>query len=360
MTKKSRTILFLTFFFFFVVIAPSAVLYSQGYRVDMENKKITQTGGFFFRVTPRQADIYLDGKLKKRTDFFFGSVLIENLIPKKYKIEIKKEGYHSWEKTLEIKERHVTETKNLILFPGEISFNVLFDEIEHFWFYPDQNRMILKTKSEEENSDWSLYVYDLEEKTKNHLLDEKDVSIKKTSLTGLSFSEDFKKIYLQTETEGQTKYFILQESDKTVIEEEESFVGYKEAEIENFRKNEEFEDFFENTDYLKLSPDKKKLAYFSDYEVWIIYQEEKRFLIRLSEKINDLFWLNDDYLIFIAGNIIKISELDDRDKLNIIDFFELKKLPQSGSSIIMFWNQFDKKIYLLSDKNLYASDVILP
>jgi len=83
MTKKTRTILFLICLFLFLLIAPSAIFYSQGYRFDFDSKKITQTGGLFLKVFPKSAEIYLDGKLKKKTDFFFGSILIENLLPKK-------------------------------------------------------------------------------------------------------------------------------------------------------------------------------------------------------------------------------------------------------------------------------------
>ena len=100
MTKRTRTILFLICFLLFLLAAPSAILYSQGYRLDFENKKLTQTGGFFLKAEPKQVEIYIDGKLVKKTDFFFGSALIENLLPKRYKIEIKKEGYHPWEKKI--------------------------------------------------------------------------------------------------------------------------------------------------------------------------------------------------------------------------------------------------------------------
>src|SRR5512136_336523 len=117
MTKKSRTILFSICVFLFLVIASISVLYSQGYRFDFADKKLTQTGGFYIKTNPKQAYIYLNGESEKKTDFLFGSALIENLIPKKYKIEAKKEGYQSWEKTLEIKEKEVTEAKYVMLLP---------------------------------------------------------------------------------------------------------------------------------------------------------------------------------------------------------------------------------------------------
>ena len=132
-----------------------------------------------------------------------------------------------------------------------------------------------------------------------------------------------------------------------------------------------FENFFERINSLKVSPDNKKLAYFSDYEIWILFLSdkneppqkragEKLFLIRLSERIIDVFWINDNYLTFTAGDKIKISEIDDRDRLNIIDVFETKKLPQNGSPVEMFWNQFDKKLYLLNEEILYGSGALLP
>ena len=131
MTKKTRTVLFLIFLTLFLLITPLAIFYSQGYRIDIDSKRITQTGGLFLKVIPKQAEIYLNEKLTKKTDFFFGSALIENLLPRKYKIEIKKEGYHPWEKNLEIKEKEVVETKNIVVFSENINFEILSKKIEN-------------------------------------------------------------------------------------------------------------------------------------------------------------------------------------------------------------------------------------
>ena len=100
--------------------------------------------------------------------------------------------------------------------------------------------------------------------------------------------------------------------------------------------------------------------FFSDSEIWIFYLKDKpemptkkagerQFLARLSEKINDVFWLNNDYLILSAGDKIKISETDERDRVSIAKAatFETPK---------MFWNLADKKLYILSKDNLVASE----
>jgi len=445
MAKRTRVIIFLVCSFLFILIAPSIVLYSQGYRIDLENKKFTQTGGLFLKILPRQTDVYIDEKLNKRTDFFFDSVLIENLLPKKYKVEVKKEEHHSWEKTLEIKEKEVTEVKNIILFPQNINFSVLAGQVEQFWFSPDQRKIILKEGEEDKSSSstssskldsvkekpgWVLKLYDLNKNIKSHLIGQEDISPKETQLINLDFSEDSKKIYLEVSAGEEIKYFTLEGFDgiKPLLTEGESpsppiediviyqqvdndiyyldnfghlfkngaritampfpikqetgyvleifqgFIFLRELNGDLYKFNPDlkvFENFFERINSLKISPDNKKLAYFSNHEIWILFLSdkndppqkkagEKLFLIRLSEAITDVFWINSNYLIFIAGDNIKISEIDDRDKLNIIDIFETKKLPQNGSSLEMFWNQFDKKLYLLSGNNLYGSGTLLP
>jgi hypothetical protein len=425
MTKRTRTIIFLTCFLLFALIAPSAVLYSQGYRIDLENRKFTQTGGLFIKAAPKQADVYIDGKLEKRTDFFFGSVLIENLLPNKYNVEIKKEGYHSWEKALEIKERQVQEVKNAILFPQNVNFNVLSSQVERLWFSPDQRKMITQ---EEEKLGWALKLYDLDKNIKSRLTAKEDIFLEESELVDLNFSADSKRIDLEIAAKERIRYFVLEldkitpvptettdpqpaienavvyqrinndiyyldesgrlfkngaeltsqpfpikQETKYVLSVFQNYVFLQETDtLYKFNNDSKsFEIFFDRIESLKISPDNKKLVYFSEHEIWILFLNdkndppqkksgEKTFLMRLSEKITDVFWMNDNYLIFAAGDVIKISEIDDRDKLNVADIFEIKKLPENGSLIEMFWNQSDKKLYLLKEKSLYSSDVLLP
>jgi len=421
MTKRTRTIIFLVCLFLFISIAPTAIFYSQGYRFDFETKKITQTGGLFLKTEPKQVEVFIDGKLKKKTDFFFGSALIENLLPKKYKIQIKKEGYYPWEKNLEIREREVTEAKKIVLIPVNPNFNILTGEVKDFWFSPDERKIILKENPPADGeTGWALKLYDLEKNVKSHLVEEKDVYSKGADLLGLEFSPDSKEIYLNIGMKEQEKNFVLGLdkvppvlTERKITPQTEDIVTSQVFNGENYYldnsghlfKNEErltekpfpvkleveyaleifpglvflhegqvlyqfnpdsksFEKFFEPIKDLKISPDYKKIVYFSDYEIWILFLEkisdqpkresrDKLFLIRLSEQIKDCFWLNSDYLIFNAANKIKIAEIDDRDRINIVDIAEFKT-PK------IFWNQLDKKLYVLSDGNFYQSGSLLP
>jgi len=251
MTKKTRTAIFILFVFLFILGAPSVVFYSQGYRVDFNppagGKKLVQTGGLYFKVAPDHVDVYINGKLKKGTSIITNAAYIENLLPKNYDIEIKKVGYHPWKKTLEVKEREVTEAKNIILFPENPQF-VIVD----------------KAPPKIMNS--------------------------------------------------------------------------------------------------ATSTDKKKIIDSNEYEISVVFlekntpidkQDKRMFLTRFSEKIGSIFWLNDHYLIFNIGNKIKISEIDSRDGLNIIDLAEFEN-PK------IIWDREAKKLYVLSEEKMHVLENLLP
>lgn len=247
MQKRTRTILFVVFAFLFLLAAPVIVLYSEGYRYDFEKNKVVQVGAFYFKVLPKSAEVYLNGKLETTTSMFAGATLIEGLLPKTYNIEIKKQGYHAWSKNLEIKEKQVTESKNIMLFPEDPAFTVSASST----------------------------------KAIQGIISEIEISA--------------------------------------------------------------------------TSTDKNKIVGFNNYEIWITYfkeePKEKVFITRFSEKISQVLWLTDNYLVFNVGDKIKIAEIDIRDKINIIDLREFK-YPE------IFLDQ--NKLYILSQGKLYLTQDLLP
>jgi hypothetical protein len=445
MSKKTRTILFLICLLLFFLAAPSIILYSQGYRFNLNPPaggiQLTQTGGVGLKAEPKQVKIYIDGKLAKKTDLVFGSALIENLLPKRHKIEVKKEGYLTWEKNLEIKEREVSEVKNIILFPENIDLAILTKGVESFWFSPDEKKIILleedkssslssppegSSELEKDKESWALKLYDLEKNIKSHLLSETNVNQSGANFLNLEFSEDSKEIYLDIEvaelspgsvTKDQEKTFTLKLDDvpprlteKEIIPPPENIITSKRYNQDiyylddtgyvfkdDLRVNEipfpvkpeveyaleifsdfifltagdqtlywfssetrSFESFFDRIEDLKISPDRKKLAFFSSSEVWILFLKdegtkktgEKLFLVRLSEKIGDVFWLNSDYLILNPGSNLKIVEIDDRDRIQTWDIAPTQSFNAEGR---IYFNGYNKKLYILSDGNLFTS-----
>ncbi|MFH1509692.1 MAG: PEGA domain-containing protein [Candidatus Nealsonbacteria bacterium] len=375
MIKKTRTTIFFIFFFLFMIGGPSTILYSQGYRLNLNPEKgeklITQTGGIFIKAAPRQADIYINGKLEEKTDFLFGSVLIENLLPGKYEVEVNKTGYQPWKKTLEIKEKEVTEGKSILLFPEEFNFNPLIEEIEDIWFTPEKNIIFKKATT----SEWILKFYDSKEETE--LLRESDIYSKGAKLTNIIFSATSSDLILETEIAKKKRYFIFNPEETPLsLTEIESPNQIKEYTYNNytFEKNgeilsvkspnsESFEKIADSVKEIRISQDHKKLLYFTEHEISIFFlsdsivpkknEGETMILLRLSNSINDCWWIKSDHIIFSTDNNIKITEIDNRDILNIINIIKTKN-PE------ILWNENEKKLYYLSENNLFISDTLLP
>lgn len=425
MNKFWRRILLFCFLIIFFLAGPSLVLYYQGYRLDFHPAngriKLVQTGGIFVKTIPKQVEIYLDGKLVKKTDPFFSSTLIENLLPKKYLLEVKKDGFYPWKKNLEVKEEAVIEVGHIILFSKKIDFRPLAGGVENFWFSPDGKKLVLREK---EGSLWTLKMYEMETGVKSQVVKESDLSKKGAELFALEFSADSKEIYLKTGVGEREKDFVLNLtksppgfSEKPNSTATQSFLTYQQAngnifyldnsgnifktdssfsskeklnsepfpvsrenpyrlfifqnyifldengQIYYFNQDTKiFEKFANRIISLKLSPDQAKIAYFSDYEIQVLFLNTNRppggpgesiFLVRLSDKIKDVFWLNKDYLVFNTESAVKVCEIDNRDRVNIVDLAEIDN-PK------IFWNQADGKLYVLSQGNLSVSDKILP
>lgn len=230
MKRKNKIFLFFGCIGLFLLITPVIIFYSQGYRFDFEKRKITQTGGFFFKIRPKKAKIYINDRFKEETDFLFGSVLIENLLPNTYKIRVEKEGFQKWEKQLKIEEKKVTEAKNILLFPENLSFEVLTTGSEFFFLSPDKSKIIFLEKEQispappfntstpsqlKEKQD--LKLYDLERKVKSHLLSIDEFHKKNIKILNIIWAFDSKKIIIETAIEEQVKYWLLKISPRVKL-----------------------------------------------------------------------------------------------------------------------------------------------
>lgn len=218
MKKRSKTIIYFIFLALFIMAAPLTIFYSLGWRINWEEGKVAQPGVFYFKVLPRSAQVFLNGKLKKKTDFFFGSALIENLSQKQYAVEIKKDGYKLWGKKLDIKNGQVTEAKNIILIPENNNYNLVADKTQNFFLSQDERKLIIQRKTD---LGWSLEMTDLDANETLPLADSSSFfsvknapfPVQKTfpvlNLDNLEFSFDYKKILLQISSTDKKYYFIL-------------------------------------------------------------------------------------------------------------------------------------------------------
>ncbi|MDP2735946.1 MAG: hypothetical protein Q8P12_07125, partial [bacterium] len=192
MTKRQRTLLFFTLSGLFLILVPIFVLYSQGYRIDWSQGRIAQTGAFYLKAEPPRAEILIDGVPHKRTDFLFGSALTKNLFPGSYALELVKEGYHSWQKVLDIREREVTEAKNILLFKTNAAFTSLSDSVERYWISPDGQYALLERK--DGAASWELALLNLRTGTQEILAAQETAG---EEIAGIRWAENSQRFLLE-------------------------------------------------------------------------------------------------------------------------------------------------------------------
>ena len=437
MNFRKRRFLFLIVLISFFILGPLIALYSQGYKFDFQNRKFVQTGGIFIKAFPPDCLLYINKKFRTKTSPFTGTALATNFLPKKYYIEIKKDGYYPWEKNLDIEEKMVTDAKNIYLIPkniGFLKFNTRSGtstdfRVDNFLLSPDESKLSIMQSS---SLGQKISIVDID--------NNKSSTIWKNPQSGLynmiDWSPDGKSIIVNTKNNKNPVYTTIDTNNGTVLSSSTNYISvllnnnsknknllsdlknaivYKVlphsililskegflvrsnfdgtiAQIYNLnpvniQKNKSyqiiskdgnnlflkegnnlyylnpqshcFNKISDSAVSLSLSPDLKKLAFSDGHDIWIFYLKpeysqpirkahEIIFLTRFSKEITDLQWLNPNYIIFSLNNKITISEIDNRDRINV----ESVNSPPFSRFI---FNQRDRKIYLLNKEGLYIS-----
>lgn len=369
MTKKTRTVLFLILVILFFVVAPSIILYSQGWRFDINSKRIVKIGGLYFRVLPKRVNVFVDGK-HYLTDYLFGAKFVEGLLPGEYEIRIEKQGFLPWKKKLKIEEEKTTKVEGIFLIPEKISFEILTKEIKDFFPTTNPEKLILLS----EKQGGGLKLLELKNNLIAQLSTEKDIK-ELIKLEKMTFSETGEKIFFLAEDELFEKN-LAEEESYPILKDVLSYQIKKEliyyfnssgflfkTDLEAKRKeklNENALAILEQGLQIKISPDLKKIAFYGKHEAWLLFleknegqppreKEEKLFLARFSENIDDLFWYESNYLIFRVGEKIKVCETDQRDKIQIWDL-------EGIEAERFFFSPENEKLYFLKDGNLFMTE----
>lgn len=108
----------LILFVIFIVVLAIVIGYARGFRIDIEKRSLKSTGIISMTSNPKAAKIYIDGELKGVTDTNV------TLPPGNYLVEIKKEGYTSWSKKINLKGELVINV-DPVLFPINPSLSPL-------------------------------------------------------------------------------------------------------------------------------------------------------------------------------------------------------------------------------------------
>ncbi len=115
---RQRTFSFLLLVF--VISLPFLYLYATGYRFDFEKPtNLVSTGGMYVAVDRTGAEIYIDGELVRETRTFRKAFYAQSLDIGTHRVNVQKEGHHTWVKELPVSKHLVTEAQafNLPLVP---------------------------------------------------------------------------------------------------------------------------------------------------------------------------------------------------------------------------------------------------
>ncbi|MEK7453078.1 MAG: hypothetical protein AAB614_02475 [Patescibacteria group bacterium] len=236
MTIRTRRILFFTSFLIFLITSPAIIMYSLGYKLNIENFKIQKTGGIFVNIKYDDYRISVNERIKKdvtKKIFLQKGVLIPNLLTKNYKVSVEKDGYLEWSKTLKVESGIITEVRNIFLMPKELVFEDIENNTLDFIIsvsgekiaYLKQNSVTLYDIKNEKKS----IIEGIEKKMmklvgftsdENDIFLENDSTIYKTSYSGnniLEIQKSKKELYLNAIPSIEDRNIIYVLSDKNTL-----------------------------------------------------------------------------------------------------------------------------------------------
>lgn len=182
-----------------------AIKFAQGYRPNLRQIELQPTGLLSATSVPRGSQVFLNAKLSTATDDTL------NLPPGEYQVEIKKDGYLPWEKTLLIKKEIVTST-NARLFPAVAELKPLtYSGALNPFPSPDGTKIAFQVASASAETKNGLWVLDLVDRPLSLSQDPRQIAANTPTINfakaQLLFSPDSKQLLV---------YFVSQKPQKTI------------------------------------------------------------------------------------------------------------------------------------------------
>lgn len=373
MSKRIRLIILFACIACFFAIAPVLVLYSMGYRFDFETMKITATGGIYVKTFPAAGQIIIDSKDPVKPGIFSNSVFIQSLLPKNHSVLITKDGYYNYFKTIPVAENEVTKLENVILFRKDIKFQVIEQGIQSP--FDRKDKFVIKSGG--------LYYSDSIENADITALQKSTpiisgvISFSNTNnkiiwlaTDGFLYTSDLQGLSAQTQ-KNATKLNLepikitKSGSYKIISDGQSVFVLNNDALLLLDSKANTLEQISKHVIGAEISPDGKKAVYYDANNIYVLHAGMPQEKVHSSlEKITGCMWLNDNYVVFSAGNEIRISEIDIRGNINVVTLPQSVVLSPDERIDIknpkIFFDQQDEKLYVLTDKTLLLSEKIIP
>lgn len=262
---------------FFLVSLFFLIAYARGYRINLKKKGLEPTGILVASSVPDGAKIYIDDKLKGATNSNI------SLPPGKYQVEIKKDGYTSWQKTLNIKGELVVKAAAL-LFPQNPSLSPATSlGVVKAQFDPRSNKITILSQNQDEEKD-GIYLLDSSRRTLT-LFSPLKLLLLKSNIpyqfnfedSSILFSPDGKQILFSIDKPAAASFLLSSEEETEapfeITKSGEAIVeAWQKEETENIKRIlQTFKDPIP-----KIASDSFRIVAFSPDETKILYQAEKK------------------------------------------------------------------------------------
>jgi len=372
MNKKIRFGIFIFLVCLYLILSPILIFYSLGYRFDFKDFKIVSTGGIYLKTWPQDVQISVDGKISKKTGIFSNESIVQGLFPKKHAIIVEKDGYFSWEKILEVIDQEITRVENVTLIKKDVRFSRTATEPAGTSSFKDTENTILSTYPNYQGANGSFVI----KGDALFLAGQEETPLLGDVITYIVYKNQLfwladDGILYQSDLAGRNKRKVSEiplaiKKDRTykiIINSPFTFVKDNDNLLILNQKTKDFETYYNSVTNLKFSQDGSRFLYFNDHEIFFSYSNnpgEKILITRFRDKIGDCYWFNNDYVIFNLGPQIKISEIDIRDKINIVDLAQTITVDSIGYSLSatpeIFFDEANKVLYISSDNNTFISE----
>lgn len=143
MTKQTRFIIFIICIVLFFIFTPYILLYSLGYRIDFKKMELHATGGIYVKAEPAGSQVFIDSELGQKTGLFNDSIFMQDLLPEKHNVLVKKTGYFDYQKNIDVLGKQVTKLENVLLIKENLAFAEASNNVKNFSISPNGKNLLL-------------------------------------------------------------------------------------------------------------------------------------------------------------------------------------------------------------------------
>ncbi len=123
MDLKRRKMLYYFFALIFLVCGAYLITSTQGLVIDWNKLQLVKTGGIYLKFIPSDASVFVDGKqVDESPGILNRGILIDDLVPRKYHVAVRKEGMPQWEKDFIVTSGTITPASAIRLWNGTIPY----------------------------------------------------------------------------------------------------------------------------------------------------------------------------------------------------------------------------------------------